>query len=146
MAGTRGQDHKLYRDTVGTWGSESWDLVGAVVNDEWTRERVDIELPQKGNDIQRHTAGSLNMSFSVTLRYSTGDADRAAFEASFAANTSFIIAITNGVIATSGTVYWKAEVLITSIGESHENDGAVEQTIELQVADTVNDPAETTVV
>lgn len=140
----KGEDFYLYRNT-GTWSSPTWNECDFVRDVDHKRDGDKQESHYRGSEFKRYRKGKKSVELSVQSEIRIGDADYAAFEASYDDNSAICLASANGPIATSGTKYWKYDCECMSIGEPQNDGTIVVATLEFSLADTSNEPTLITV-
>lgn len=142
-----GHEFKLEYDTGGGWGSETFSEVRAraVTPKE---KRPSVEVTRRGDTNMKYAFGLLDVDLEVQLPYrkdgTTEETVLAAFNSALEGKTNLILAVGNGLVATTGTKYLKCEYGIEEKSQPQEINGEAFITYTLKPADSDNDATYTT--
>jgi hypothetical protein len=149
MAQVAGITCKLYVLATGTFGSPStWTLLDDTANLSRSGERTKIAVKKRGSLLTRYLLGLRDTMVTFDMVRDLADADQIALETAHTANppTDKVFALADGAIATTGTRYWKAEMVVSKFAETEslEEPAMVECELVLSATST-NDPVRVTV-
>jgi hypothetical protein len=146
MANKLGDDFKLYTNT-GSWGTPVHVLQNDIGDITFDRAPTNVPIPRRGTAVKRYKTGQGDWRLTVRVNYDPTNSLVQALETHLAApSTPLYLAIADGVIATTGTNYWKAEWVVLNDPLSAAMDEGAAFDVELGVsADSTNEPAKTTV-
>lgn len=140
-----GLNCKFYVKTAGSWASPTWtlaDCVDVTVN----MDRNVIPAPSRGSVWEKGLPGLKKFSLSVKFNRSYADTVQAAIKAAYDAGDAIIVAVADGLMATVGTNYIKAECLVGQFQMGEPLEGVVPLDITLSPdARSANDPTFVTV-
>ena len=145
MADKIGDDFKLYRDTADSWASPTWSEVTQADDLGLDHGPNGVAIQKRGRDIT-YKQGKKDQKLSTSVVYDSADAHVTEFEAHLDDGGDMHMAIADGNIATSGTSYWHAEMVLIGFSEGLNIGDAAKYDLELGVsANTTNDPARATI-
>ena len=130
MGAKRGLDKKLYRNT-GSSGSPVWDLVPNVKDLTATRTRTKGDASSRGSEIKMQRGALQEVTVAFKMVDDPTDTDLTAFLDAYDAATSFEVALADGAIATTGTIYRRYTVEVFDTSAEEPLDGVSEISIEL---------------
>jgi len=144
-----GHEFKAYRDTADSFGSPTWAEMTRVIDVEPTLERTKVEVLSRASNFKKVRAGMIEETVDIKIGYrkdgATLNTDVAEFDSSLLDGSSVHLALADGAIATTGTIYRHAEWVVLSKSKPEEQDNEAVITYTLAIADTDNDPATVTV-
>jgi hypothetical protein len=109
----KGDDYLIYLDTADSFGTPTWALIKAATDPKFDPAKADVVVPEAGSS-DGHLQGFGDPLISFTLLEDAGDANVTAILDAAEDGTMKHIAVANGPIATTGTVYRHMEVCITA--------------------------------
>ena len=141
-----GDDFKLYTNT-GTWSTPVHVLQNDIGDITFDRAPTSVPIPRRGTLAKRYKTGQQDWRLSFPMNYDSANTLQVAIEAQIATpGTPLYLAVADGPIATSGTVYWKAEYVVVGDPLAAALDNGASFAVELAVsADSANEPAKVVV-
>src|SRR5436853_6765065 len=119
MAETIGLECKAYRNT-GTWGSPTWVLMGTINMVSIKIGRNLVAISNRASEWEKVLAGLLKGDFELKFTRDNTDASQLALRDAVINKTTVGLALSDGPIASSGSVYAKADVLF---GDCNDEEG-----------------------
>lgn len=145
---TIGLDCYAYRNT-GTWGSPTWALLSSIQDLSGGGQRNKIEATSRASKFKKFFGGTIDNSVTFKMLRYRGETQQAALRTAFLAQPPTVTsyAFADGPIATTGTIYTKAEMIVTKFMDLEEPlEGASTIDVELSpAAQGTNDATEVTV-
>lgn len=109
----RGADYKLYLNT-GTYGTPTWVEIVAVGDIDVNSNPDDVEVPERGMDMG-HLQGEDDPEITFTLFEDAGNANVETLIAACYSGTMKEIAVSRGVKATTGVIWWRLEACLMGV-------------------------------
>lgn len=145
MAFVLGLNCKTYQNT-GTYGSPTWTLRGNVRDVNINLETATADVTTRGGNGFRQVAPTLSEgSIEFEMIYDTTDALYTALNSAYLNRTLIDMAFADGVIATVGTRYFRAEFAVTNFTLNQALEEAVKVSVTLQSGFSANAPTFVTV-
>lgn len=111
-----GFNGNVYRDTAGSFSSPTWNLIPNVKDVSVDLADDEADASQRGGSgwkMLEPTMRGVTITFEMV--YDTADADFTTLRDAYLARTLVLFAIADGLIASSGTQYIKADCKITGM-------------------------------
>lgn len=144
MAAKVGGDNKLYRNT-GTYGTPTWDLVD-IVRDltlNMTKGRASCASRQSRFHGKKGALKEITLDFDLLTDAAVADYD--IIRDAWMNDTVIDVAVANGLIATTGTKYFRMDVEIFDFNEGQPLQEATTTAVQAELAYSSNTPAWATV-
>ncbi len=151
MANLLGDDFKLYHDTATTditttWPTATWVEQKDVGDLGMDRAPTSVNIPRRGTKDKVYKRGQFDRRLTFSLNYDPADAFVTAIEAAIEAGSGIHLAIADGDISTSGTIYYHANWVVVGDPLSAALDSGAAFEVELAPhADSFDEPAKATV-
>lgn len=136
---TVGLDCILGRNT-GAYSSPTWSSVLAVKDLTVPGEATKIDKSSRASIFKQYTMGQIALSLSFGLIRDDDKTSYTAFRTAFLGRTTVDLAIADGVIATTGTIYMRMQLGVAKFEEKQGLEGAIEADVELVPTDGVTHP------
>lgn len=145
MAMTVGLDNKLYKNT-GTYGSPTWTEMTSVKDLSMPIEKNSSPATSRASAFEMMAEGLIKIGLNFTM---LRDADATGYgairAAAIARGTTFDMAIASGAIATTGTVYLRADFAIFGFTQKEDLEDPVTADVTANLIYSSHSPAVTTV-
>jgi hypothetical protein len=136
-----GMNAKLYRNS-GTYGTPVWVEVTDVKDLKMTLEAGEGDVNTRGNAGWEAVAPTLKkVSIEFGMVYDPTDTNWTALHTAWLASTPIEFAVADGVIATTGTQYFRATCAILKFDQDEALDGVIHNDVSIKPTRATNAPA-----
>lgn len=135
---------KTYRNT-GTYGTPVWNEITLARDVTMNLEKNVAEAVARASTWRKKLALIKDFNFDMNMLADTSIDDHDALRDAFLNDTIVDVALADGAIATTGTQYLRADVLITSFTKGQPLEDVSTVDVHADLAYSSNDPAFTTV-
>lgn len=134
-----GLDGIAYRNT-GSHGSPTWSAILSVKDVTLPMSATKVDASSRAATIKQHKVGQVEMGIAFPMVRDDDKTNYVAIRSACLARTPLDIAIADGPIATTGTVYCRMQVGVFKFEEKQPLEGVFESDIELGNTDAVTNP------
>lgn len=144
MAGKIGLNAKLYYNT-GTYATPTWSEITDAQDVTLDSERATAEVKRRGSQFVKYLTALKDYGVQFTLIYNPGNGALNALKDAYDNGAVVDVAVADGDIATSGTEYFRAEMVVSKFSINQPLEDVITVDVELKPAETDNDPQWVTV-
>lgn len=120
-----GLDMKLYRDTGGGYGTETWEEIANVRDLSAPDAFSEADVSRRAIGVKQSEPTLRDVSIEWEMVHDPADTDFAAIQSAYYAKTALVLAMANDNIATSGTEYLAVQCKILKFERQEPLEGAV---------------------
>jgi hypothetical protein len=133
MAVKKGYNRKLYRETGGTFGSPTWNLVDNVKDVTAVFPKDQLEASTRASSkLKEYEPGRGDFSITGMIRVKEDDTDFTAFETAWLADSELDLMILDGANDVTGSRGYRMKMKLFSFDEDSADDGVLFRSFELK--------------
>lgn len=149
MATKIGLEMKLYRNNGGTWATPTWQEITKTKDLSLNVDISEADVSDRGSFWRKIRGALISAAIEFGLNYDPANTHVTALQtasiASTLTNRTVLIAVADGDIATSGTLYWKFDSEIFNFSRDEGLESGVMVNVTMKPTESANVPTIVTV-
>ena len=133
MAAKKAYKRTMYRETGGTFGSPTFNLVDNVKDVAANPQKDQLEgTTRRSGKVKEYEPGRIDLTVTGMMEVDESNEDFTAFETAWLADSSLDIMILDGTSATNGSRGYRMEMKLFAFSEETADDGILYRSFELR--------------